>query len=298
MNDSFTGYGKRNSTVLSWICFMNIQKSLTLIFQLGALLLLTSQMFSQSRKFHLEIEATPAIYFWEPLEVKVQLIYKNRSKVQVIAPPQGQVSIRLKGQEKWQRVLHYIPQGVPFDGDKFQTVFDSRDTVTTHLLVLPLQYYVEGQEKQYNFKPYQEYEVKYCYLPTNSRENYLFEAISTFSTKGDIVDDDFLLLDQIEKPFFLFEPGYNRLQKEYNCRICHEIIEKESSTFYRWCRLYLYMQEYDEFARQINDNSTSFEKREELYREAKKRYHEYRASCDSQYIIEVLNERFRYSWLY
>lgn len=254
-------------------------------------------LFTSCVSYGLRIDANKSIYFWEPLEVKVQLINLSANRQTILAPPQGQVFIRKQGENDWRRVGADIPQGIPMHDDNFISIIKPGDTITTHLLVRPLQFYSNGQKKSYNFEPGQAYEIKYAYKADSYDREYSCQAISTFSTLGKPDDEDFLLLDRIEYPFFLYEPSYGLNRKEQNIAVCKEIIALDSPTLTTWAELYLYMQEYWEFAIKSQDRTIPYEDRLELYNAAKEKHFEFKASCGSLYVQELLKQRFMYSWV-
>jgi hypothetical protein len=255
-------------------------------------------LFTSCVSYSLKIDANKSIYFWEPLEVKVQLINLSVNRKTILAPPQGQVFIRKQGEKDWRRVGADIPQGVAMHNDNFTSIIKPGDTITTHLLVRPVQFYSNGQKKPYNFEPGQAYEIKYAYKADSDDTEYSCQSISTFSTLGKLDDEDFFLLDKIEYPFFLFEPAYGSLRAEQNIKACEEIIAANSPTLTKWAEFYLYMREFQEFAKKTRDNTIPYEQKMELYYAAKDKYFEFQASCASAYIQEVLKQRFMYSWVY
>lgn len=259
--------------------------------------LFTLRVCSQEISLDLEIEAEKSIYFWEPLEVRVQLINQNAKQQTILAPPQGRVFIRKQGEQDWRRVGANIPQGFPMYRGQFKSVLDPGDTLVTFLLVRPLQYYSTGQEKEYNFEPEETYEIKYAYRTDSQDKEFSYQAVSTFSTLGKPDDQGFLLLDEIEQPFFLFEPSYGLPGDEKNIAACKKIIALDSPTLRRWAELYLYMQEYRIFAKKSRDRTIPLEERRKLYDIAKEKHFEFKAAYDSPYIQEVLKQRFLYAWI-
>lgn len=255
-------------------------------------------LFTSCVSYSLKIDADESIYFWEPLEVKVELINLSANRQTVLAPPQGQVFIRKQGENHWRRVGTDIPQGIPSYYEQFKYIMEPKDTLVTFLLVRPLQYYSNGQKKSYNFEPGQAYEIMYAYKADSDNIEYSCQSISTFSTLGKPDDEDFLLLDRIEYPFFLYEPSYGFNRKEQNIAVCKEIIAANSPTLTKWAEFYLYMLGFQEFAYKTLDNTIPYEQKMELYYAAKDKYFEFQASCASAYIQAVLKQRFMYSWVY
>ena len=257
----------------------------------------TIHVCSQEASFGLEIEAEKSIHFWEPIEVSVQLINHNANQQTILAPPQGRVFIRKQGERDWRRVGANTPQGVPMYKGQFKNTLEPGDTLVTFLLVRPLQFYSTGQKKEYNFEPGEVYEIKFAYRSDPYNTEFPYQAVSTFSTMGKAGDEDFLLLDEIEQPFFLFEPSYGLAGDEQNMAACQKIIAQDSPTLRVWAEFYLYMQEYRVFAQKSRDRKIPQEEKRRLYDIAKEKHFEFKAACDSPYIQEVLKQRFLYAWL-